>query len=371
MALNPRIFTTVVAVFVWLATTPGAGAAVFASDDRTAVPHRLQPVAEMTGLLFNNQSRTVCSAFCVADNLIATAAHCMARGQAAPPRYSAFRFARNFDRSRTFVQIEGATSGTAAQHVLTGDFKLSVRPPIDAASDWALVRVPADTCPVKSLQIRVLPLDEIIAEANAGRVFQIAYHRDILPWRPVYSTPCPVARDYDIAGWSAIAADFTSPEQMILHTCDTGGASSGSPLFLDTADGPVVIAMNVGTYVQLRMAAQGPAPARQKTEIVANTAINASAFATHVEMMRTAQILTASSEIRALQERLKSSQLYTGRLDGVYGPALKAAIETYEKTTGMSVIGLPTRSLVRLLAQDDARTGKLAPTSTEQPAPSR
>lgn len=366
-----RVFRALVVSFAWLAAVGGAGAAVFGSDDRTAVPPRLQPVAELTGLLFNNQSRTVCSAFCVADNLIATAAHCMARGQTTPVRYAEFRFARNFDRSRTFVKIEGAANGIAAQHILSGDFRLNVRPPIDAASDWALVRVPANTCPTKSLQIRVLLPDEIITQANAGRVFQIAYHRDVPPWRPVYSTPCPVARDYDVAEWSAIAADFTSPEQMILHTCDTGGASSGSPLFLDTSDGPVVIGMNVGTYVQLRMTSQGPAPARQKTEIVANTAVNASAFAAQIEMMRTVQILTTNSEIRALQERLKSSQLYTGRLDGVYGPALKAAIETYEKTTGVPVIGLPTRSLVQLLAQDEQRTGKLAPTSTGQPPPAR
>lgn len=358
-------------LLLWLAASGAVSAAVFGNDDRTAVPARLQAIAELTGLLFNNQSRTVCTAFCVADNVIATAAHCMARGQAAPVRYTEFRFARNFDRSRTFVKVEGAANGAAAQHILSGDFRLKVRPPIDAAYDWALVRVPADSCPAKSLAVKVLSSDDIMAEAKAGRVFQIAYHRDFAPWRPAYSQPCAVARDYDIAKWSAIAPDFIDAEQMILHTCDTGGASSGSPLLLDGPDGPVVIGINVGTYVQSRIPAQATPPARQKTDIVANTAINASAFAAQIETLRHVQILATTAAIRDLQERLKVSNHYAGRVDGTYGPALKAAISAYEAASGLPITGLPTQPLVQRLARDELRGGKVAPTSTEQPPPNR
>lgn len=341
-------------------------AAVFGNDDRTAVPARLQAAAELTGLLFNNQTRTVCTAFCVAHNVIATAAHCVARGQTTPVRYSEFRFARNFDRSRSFVKVEGAANGAAAQHVLSGDFRLKVRPPIDAAYDWALVRVPADSCPTRSFEVKVLSSDDIIAEANAGRIFQIAYHRDFAPWRPAYSQPCAVARDYEAAKWSTIALDFVEAEHMILHTCDTGGASSGSPLLLDSSEGPVVIGINVGTYVQTRLPAQASPAARQKTDIIANTAVNASAFAAQIEPLSTSQILTATAAIRDLQERLKMSNHYSGRIDGAYGPALKSAIAIYEQASGLPVTGLPTRTLVQRLAQDDLRGGKVAPTSTEQ-----
>ena len=351
---------------IWLAATGAVSAAVFGNDDRMAVPARLQGIAELTGLLVNNQTRTVCTAFCLADNMIATAAHCMARGQTAPVRYTEFRFARNFDRSRTFVKVEGAASGAGAQHILSGDFRLKVRPPIDAAYDWALVRVPADSCPAKSLAVKVLSSDEIIAEAKAGRVFQIAYHRDFAPWRPAYSQPCAVARDYDVAKWSAIAPDFLEAEQMILHSCDTGGASSGSPLLLDGPDGPVVIGINVGTYVQSRIPAKASLPARQKTDIVANTAINASAFAAHIEPLRTLQILATTAALRDLQERLKVSNHYAGRVDGIYGPALKAAITSYEAASGLPLTGLPTQTLVQRLARDELRGGKVAPTSTEQ-----
>ena len=360
------VCATFVALLVWLGVAGAVSAAVFGTDDRTAVPARLQSIAELTGLLFNNQSRTVCTAFCVADNLIATAAHCMARGQTAPVRYAEFRFARNFDRSRAFVKVEGAANGAAAQHILSGDFRLKVRPPIDAAYDWALVRVPANSCPTKSLAVKVLSSDAIMAEAKAGRVFQIAYHRDFAPWRPAYSQPCAVARDYDIAKWSAIAPDFIDAEQMILHTCDTGGASSGSPLLLDGPDGPVVIGINVGTYVQSRIPAQAVPPARQKTDIVANTAINASAFAAQIEPLRTLQILATTAAIRDLQERLKVSNHYAGRVDGTYGPALKAAISAYEEASGLPVTGLPTQPLVQRLARDELRGGKIAPTNTEQ-----
>src|SRR5262245_33771997 len=53
-------------------TTP---AAVFGKDDRVGLPPRYSSLRNSIGLLFNVQARTVCSAFCVADNVIATAAH--------------------------------------------------------------------------------------------------------------------------------------------------------------------------------------------------------------------------------------------------------------------------------------------------------
>ena len=393
-----RQFSVVGALFLALALMRGAGAeaalpvpvtrslhdarassstpvAVFGSDDRTAIPQKLHWVAERTGLLFNNRSRTVCSAFCVADNLIATAAHCMARGQApGTVRYDDFNFARNYDRSRDFVKVEGAANGAASQHILTGDFRLKIRPPIDAAHDWALVRVPRKTCPTKSLDVKVLSNEEIITEAEAGRIFQVSYHRDFPAWRPAYSKPCAVARDYDAAKWSAIAPDFMSPEQMILHTCDTGGASSGSPLLLETSQGPVVVGINVGTYVQSivpKPKDDADKPTGRLSEIVANTAVNAGAFAHHIEPLRNAQILSTTAGLRDLQERLRSQNLYGGRLDGVYGPALKAAIEAYEQAIRLPSTGLPTRSLVVQLAQDALRGGQVAPTSMEQSASGR
>ncbi len=339
--------------------------AVFGPDDRVAVPARLDWVAQRIGILFNNRARTVCTAFCVADNVIATAAHCFAKGQSSTAaRFADFNFARNYDRSRAFVRLEGADTGAAAQNVTTGDFKLRVRPPIDAAFDWALARVPRNTCPADSLQVEAANVDALIADAAAGNIFQVSYHRDWAQWRPAYSKPCKIARDFEQITWPAIAPDFMKPEHMVLHTCDTGGASSGSPLLKQTPSGPVVVAINVGTYVQSRSLPEGalaPAATRPRSDTIANTAVNALAFNERLNLLRQANILGSGASIRQLQELLVQRGHYAGRLDGAYGPTLKAAIEAYEQAGGMPVSGLATETLRQRLLQDGTRRSPPAP----------
>ena len=189
--------------------------------------------------------------------------------------------------------------------------------------------------------------------AQAGRLFNIAYHRDLPTWTPTYSGPCHAGRDFGASEWSTIAPDFESPDQIILHTCDTGGASSGSPILAEGPQGPVVVAINVGTYVQSRVVTQqGQVTHRQQTETVANTAVNAAVFAEHIASFRSAQILATGPPIRQLQEHLAAFNFYSGRADGDYGPVLKAAIVDYEKAQGLPVTGLATAQLLsRLVAQ--------------------
>jgi protease YdgD len=261
-----------------------------------------------------------------------------------------FWFARNFDAVRDYARIAGHASGATAQHVMAGATSLSVRPPIDAARDWALVRLARPACAKGVLALRVLGLDEILAEAGAQRVFQIAYHRDYTPWKLAYSRPCSVSRSFETAGWEQITHDFAEPQSLILHTCDTGGASSGSPILVDTAAGPEVIGINVGTYVQSKVLMQeGKVKQRLKADTVANTGVASGAFAARLEAFRHAVILTSRSDMRALQARLKEHQHYSGALDGSYGSALRAAIEAYEKAEGLEVTGLATAAILQRL----------------------
>lgn len=346
--------------------------AVFGRDDRVALPERLAATASRIGVLFNNPARSVCSAFCVGPAMIATAAHCVAvtSPQGSRMRPADFLFARAYDRERDYARIEGYTAGSAAQHIFTGEFRLNVRPPIDAARDWALVRLDRPICRHGGLAIQPVTSDDILAMAQAGRVFNIAYHRDLPTWTPTYSGPCHAGRDFGASDWSTIAPDFESPDQIILHTCDTGGASSGSPIFAEGPQGPVVVAMNVGTYVQSRIVTQqGQVTHRQQTETIANTAVNAAVFAEHVAAFRAAQILATGAPIRQLQEYLAALNFYTDRADGDYGPVLKAAIVDYQKSQGLPVTGLATAQLLaRLVAQAASRH---TPTSAPLPDASR
>jgi len=338
--------------------------AVFGRDDRVSLPERLAAVAGRVGVLFNNPARTVCSAFCVAPAVIATAAHCVATSspQGARLRAADFLFARAYDRERDYARIEGFSIGGAPQNIYTGDFRLHVRPPIDAARDWALVRLERPVCKDGALPVKSASSDEILEMGEAGRLFSIAYHRDLPSWTPAYAGPCHAARDFGASTWQAIAPDFESPEEIVLHTCDTGGASSGSPLLAETPEGPVVVAMNVGTYVQSRVITeQGRATSRPQTETIANTAVNARVFAERIAAFETAAILRAGNPIRQLQEHLAALGYYVGRADGAYGPLLKGAIVTYEKARGLPVTGLATAPLLSQLVAE--ATSRHRPTS--------
>src|SRR5262249_7031028 len=103
------------------AALPLAPAALLGSDYRLPLPARVKDVQEKLGLLFNVRARTVCTAFCVAKDIVATAGHCLHRTAGERrPNLDDFWFGRNYDTVRDFVRIAGHASGTAAQNVMTG-----------------------------------------------------------------------------------------------------------------------------------------------------------------------------------------------------------------------------------------------------------
>lgn len=350
-ARNPQTF---------LVAPPIERVAVFGADDRLSLPAKYKDLQDKMGLLFNLRSRTVCTAFCVAPDLIATAGHCLFRiAGERPPRIADFWFARNYDTVRDYARIAGHGAGATAQNVMSGATTLSVRPPIDATKDWALVRLARRVCSKGVLAMRPLPTEQILAEAAANRVFQVSYHRDFTPWKVAYAKACPVSRGFETASWSTIAQDFAEPAMLLLHTCDTGGASSGSPLLLETARGPEVIGINVGTYVQSKVEMQdGHVTRRFKSDTVANTGVSSLAFAAKLDAFRQAAILGTSAQIRELQAALKQRQLYAGPVDGTYGPTLRVAIEAFEKAEGLAVTGLATQALLKRLGGASAERPK-------------
>jgi protease YdgD len=354
-----------------LPPAPGAieKVAVFGTDDRVQVPARYARAADSIGLFFSNQSRTVCTAFCIASNVVATAAHCLAQSGGGPTRLSDYTFARGYDRLRDYARIEGHATGSAVQNMIVGDFQHRVRPPIDAANDWALVRLNRPICQGGGLPVMPLTYAQAMAEASAGHVFQLSYHRDWTQWRLAYSKPCLIGRDFREVPWSSIAPDFLNADQMLLHQCDTGGASSGSPLLIER-DGLVsVIGINVGTYVQSKVLTErGQVTLREKAETVANTAVNASVFAAQIEVLRHAAILASGQPLKDLQLRLAEQRLYQSRIDGSYGPQLKTAIEGYERLSRMPVTGLATQELLERLNRGAASLGQVSPSSA-RPAP--
>ena len=189
-----------------------------------------------------------------------------------------FWFARNYDAVRDYVRIAGHAqryrrpARDVGQHAA-----LNVRPPIDATKDWALVRLARPD----------LHQGRAAGAGAANRRDHRGGGRQArIPDRPIIATSRPgnwptaqaVRRGerFETADWKTIAQDFSEPDALLLHTCDTGGASSGSPLLLDTAHGPEVIGINVGTYVQSKVHDAGRAGVtkRLKADTVANTGVS-------------------------------------------------------------------------------------------------
>lgn len=326
-------------------TTP---AAVFGTDDRTGLPPAYRRYQDALGVIFNIGSRSVCTAFCVGEAVIATASHCLfkTRGEKAP-KLEAFWFARNYDETREYSRIAGHASRAAAQNVVAGSTALSVSPPIDATSDWALVRLQRPVCTKALFDIEPMSTDEIVAASAAGRVFQLAYHRDYTLWKQAYSKPCKVAKEFGDTDWSTVAGDFSNPDALVLHQCDTGGASSGSPLLVDTPRGPKVVAINVGTYVQSKLIVrQGQTVQRMKPETIANTAVSTRAFETALQSFRGATVLMTTASVKELQGTLAKVGYYKGPLDGSYGLALRTAIAAFEVAEKMPVTGIASEAIL-------------------------
>ena len=106
--------------------------AVFGADDRTLLPSRLKALEAKIGMLYEPRSRSVCTAFCIDESTVATAAHCLYRTRGERPLPLAnvtFRLS-SMGKGTKGVRIAGAAQGAAAQNVDDGHDQ-----PIDETTD--------------------------------------------------------------------------------------------------------------------------------------------------------------------------------------------------------------------------------------------
>ena len=338
-------------------TGPVQQVAVFGTDDRAPLPGERALLGRSIGLLYEGKTHSVCTAFCVGDDMIASAGHCLFRTEGERPlrlKGVEFRLEPRGERAMS-ARIAGSEHNGEAQHVAAGSLTLRVRPPIDAAQDWALIRLATPICKGRALPISRAPADALTVLSAAKRIYQVSYHRDFGTWELAYGAPCTVRRSFAGADWTAISKDFADAGHVVLHTCDTGGASSGSPLLIDGAEGPEVVGINVGTYLQSKVLTQhGEVVHRYKSEAVANTAVSAGAFRPTLEALAHADILARRADIVALQHLLGAEGFYGGTADGIYGPLLNAAVRAFERSEGRRETGLATGVLLKRLARRDA-----------------
>ena len=311
-----------VAVCCLVGLTGPASSAVFGADERATLPIARQILKSKIGALRSGKTGTACTAFCLSSDVIATASHCVfGAPDAAAPDLSSLEF-----------QLEGAAPagvggraiGAEAQHIIAGARRLSLTPPIDAARDWAALKLEGPACPAGGL-----PLSDVVPPAAAGDgVYHVGIHRDVAP-PPVlrFSADCSFAVDREAA-----SRDFAEPRAVLLHACDTGAGSSGSPMLIDRNGQAEVVALNVGVYVvaarSVPSAAGGNDPPRQP---IANTAISIVPLAAAFNELAARGSLTTPNQIVRVQRHLVQLALFNGNITGRVDGALVAAVRAYER----------------------------------------
>ena len=322
--------------------------AVFGADDRLLLPKRMRALQSKIGLIYEPKSRSVCTAFCVDSSTIATAAHCLFRTRGEPSlSLSKLTFRLAASPRDPGTHIAGVASGSAEQNIVTGSTSLSTRPPIDATRDWALIRLAAPACRSGGLSLSPRTPAELAAPAADRQPYQVGYHRDFGDWQLTLSPPCSVRQSAGNRDDGAAARDFVDLDALILHTCDTGGASSGAPLLVDGPHGPEVVGINVGTYLQSRVFTQaGEVVHRTRSNAVANTGVSTAAFRDSYRRFSEAIVLTSRREIRRVQSALAATGHYRGAVNGRYGSALRQAIEAFERSELLVPTGLVSADLV-------------------------
>lgn len=280
---------------------PVTPVAVLGDDTRQPLQPEQTPLLEKIGTL-SAGGANFCSAFCVADDVIVTAGHCLfGTAETTGPELERVEFHAGAGAQRRSSRLAGQGRRAIRSAIAAGTRSLNLSPPIDAANDWAIARLANPICTSGGLALSTFGQDDISAHAEAGLIYQVAMHRDLSANVLHYGAPCGIETAFPEASARTIAQDFANADAILMHTCDTGAGSSGSPLLVNGENGPEVVGLNVGTYV-LSRARPSSSTNREaaKSDAIANTAIEAARFRAAVEAMTFA---TSALPVRALRWR--------------------------------------------------------------------
>lgn len=333
-----------------------APAAVFGDDERRPLSPEDATLNDQIGSLFVGDTGPICTAFCVAPDMIATASHCLfGTSRNAVNRLQSIRFKRGSQALGAATPIAGTTTRNQSQHVIAGTHRMRVVPPIGADQDWAIARLDRASCDAGGLSIAVA------AEPLPDTIFNIAIHRDEPDMALRTSGSCVRQERFDNVRPGELERDFANLPGLILHNCDTGPGSSGSPLFIKTARGAEVIGINAGTYVVSRgVIVAGSRDDGAPSEAVANTAVNTSVFTSAISELAHRDLIETEVDVRELQSLLQSLNVYAGPVNGYVTTGLVAAIQRYERQANRPETGLASRALLQSL-RDASRVGPIEP----------
>jgi hypothetical protein len=378
-----RVFSRAVILLVWLAAVvismTEAGLAsyhkiqgpqprsapifgIFGIDTLRPVPNKYNHLKRSIGRLSTTKGQPIsCTVFCVAPDIVTTASHCLfsVGPSARRPQLSSFAIEFEDDQGFTRTKIAGNDESSAHWNVLAGATTFPERSPLKNTHDWALLKLASNSCNNRVLQIsKQKRKQELLAAIFKKQVFTIGYMRRGDELKLTYSGNCQTRNSLTQLEkiWSTIDHMFVNAGDLVPHRCNFRSGASGSPLFLRTINGPIVVALNNGTIPVPRRFLIGKSDEEKRRLIRAiptatNLAVSTNAFVKQIALMRLPTARLSPADIKRLQRFLQSSGHYQGLLDGSYNIPLRQAILDFERERNLLVTGRPALSLMQALKQ--------------------
>jgi V8-like Glu-specific endopeptidase len=375
-----------------LASTAAAmePASVIGEDSRRPLNGTAQTLARGIGFVWDSTAAYTCTAFCVADSVIATNAHCLLRRDKGltQPNLSRIRFHMfddhpailaqsgagedepthdlasaqiapiKVDRSiiRAGTDLRTGIAGQPATGLFHGDFSTNQNSPRHF-DDWALAKLRNPLCKGRALKLEAIDKGALRETSNTANIYMIGYHGGRFEEGRSRSEDCELSAIRTRAFMRSQRRIFANAPNLLLHRCDMEQGASGSPIFLQTPDGPRVVALNSGTVSHLIYEIRhGSQRRRLVSRYDANTAVLSAAFIAGVDRFETETLLEDPERFRRLQMLLQARSYYTGPIDALYGPGTRGAIFRYEDERGLARLGVPTAELLAdLEASADGR----------------
>lgn len=315
-------------------------------DRRRFVPEKYDSLSLGVGLLLNEANNGVCTAFCIGSDLIASNAHCL--------EWYPARKRRNNLNDMVFKILSGGylvgesrlkwnkvgSSGQPRLSLLTegieglGRRNLSYR-------DWAVARLEYDICEPVALKFASRKLMKNSRLLRRSRVFMIGYHGDLLKKHTRRSyIECKIR-----------GVDRRAGRRSGRHSCYGKKGSSGSPILVETAKGPRVVAINVGTlhnrkYYRLR-------GGRTKTisRWTTYTAVIPTRLVERLERFSTSHYVDDEMSLVDFQRKLKAARYFRGKTGERYITKTRQAIFRMERAKKLTPLGIPTQELLDELSK--------------------
>lgn len=330
---------------------------LWGSDTRTLVPGKYAYLKRKIGRLTVGGARKIsCTVFCVEDDTVATAAHCLfstdGKGEQTALSSFAVEFSNGEEVERT--KIAGTDETSRRWNVLAGTTHFPRHSPLHNARDWALLKLATNICAKRILPVLPIRREQKLLEAvHRRQLFTIGFMRRRSEIKLLYSGACESTQKLLLLKkvWTTVRRQFLDPVDIIPHRCGFGPGASGSPLFLAIEEGAAVIALNNGSVQIPRHLLTGKSPDDRRALIRAmpeasNIAVSAAAFVQQIGLMQDLPQPIPRAAISRLQRFLGKLGYFAKDANGSYDPDLRQAILDFERDRGLIATGLPSLSLI-------------------------